>query len=60
MLGPTVELGAYLGGAWVVISGARTRATVSINYIRRLITPLISTYEPPSRNEECHWDPSVY
>ena len=33
-----------LGGSWLVIS----RATVVITHIRGLITPLITTHEPPS------------
>ena len=33
-----------LGGSWVVIS----RVTILITHIRGLITPLITTHEPPS------------
>ena len=42
-----------LGGSWVVISGVITRVTIVITYIRGLIliTPLITTHEPPSRPE---------
>ena len=38
-----------LGGSWVVISGVISRVTTSITHIRGLITPLITTHEPPSR-----------
>ena len=40
--------GTLLGGSWVVISGAISRVTIDITYIRGLITPLITTHEPPS------------
>ena len=36
-----------LGGSWVVISGVRT-------VIRGLITPLITTHEPPSNDPRAH------
>ena len=39
-----------LGGSWVVISGFISRVTIVISQIRGLITPLITTHEPPSRN----------
>ena len=35
-----------LGGSWVVINGVISRVTI---HIRALITPLITTHEPPSR-----------
>ena len=38
-----------LGGSWVVISGVISRVTVFITHIRGLITPLITTHEPPRR-----------
>ena len=38
-----------LGGSWVIISGVRSRVTVVITHLRGLITPLITTPEPPSR-----------
>ena len=38
-----------LGGSWLVISRVIGRITLLITYIRALITPLITTYEPPSR-----------
>ena len=41
--------GPLLEGSWLVISGAISRATLVITYIRGLITPFISTHEPPSR-----------
>ena len=37
------------GGSWVVISGVISKVTVLITLIRGLITPLITTHEPPSR-----------
>ena len=37
-----------LGGSWVVISGVLSRVTIVITQIRGLITPLITTHEPPS------------
>ena len=40
---------ALLGGSWVVISGVISRVTVFITHIRGLITPRITTHEPPSR-----------
>ena len=38
-----------LGGSWVVISRVISRATVHITHIGGLMTPLITTHEPPSR-----------
>ena len=37
-----------LGGSWVVISGVISRVTILITHIRGLISPLITTHEPPS------------
>ena len=37
-----------LGGSWVVISRVISRVTILIIHIRRLITSLITTHEPPS------------
>ena len=42
-------LGFRLGGSWVVITGLRSRVTTVITHIRGLITPLVTTHEPPSR-----------
>ena len=42
-------LGGILGGSWLVISRVISRVTIVITYIRGLITPLITTHEPPSR-----------
>ena len=42
----TVE---YFFGSWAVISGVISRVTILISHIRGLITPLITTHEPPSR-----------
>ena len=38
-----------LGGSWVVISRVISKVTIIITHNRRLITPLITTPEPPSR-----------
>ena len=35
-------------GSWVVISGIISRVTTLITHIRGLITPLVTTHEPPS------------
>ena len=40
---------AVLGGSWVGISRVITRVTILITLIRGLLTPLITTHEPPSR-----------
>ena len=37
-----------LGGSWVVISGVISRVSILIAHIRGLVTPLITTHEPPS------------
>ena len=37
-----------LGGSWVVISRVIIKVTILITRIRGLITPLITTHEPPS------------
>ena len=37
-----------LGGSWVDISRVISRRTIVITHIRGLITPLITTHEPPS------------
>ena len=37
-----------LGGSWVVISGVIIRVAIIITHNRGLITPLITTHEPPS------------
>ena len=36
-----------LGGSWVVLS--RLISRITITYIRGLITPVITSHEPPSR-----------
>ena len=38
-----------LGGSWLLISRAISRITAVITHIKGLITPLITTHEPPSR-----------
>ena len=40
--------GGLLGGSWVVISRVISRITIGITHIKGLITPFISTHEPPS------------
>ena len=37
-----------LGGSWVVIIGVISRVTIVATQFRGLITPLITTHEPPS------------
>ena len=44
----SIHVQTLLGGSWVVISGAISKATVVVTHIRGLITILITTYEPPS------------
>ena len=39
---------SLLGGSRVVISGVVSRITIIITHIRGLISPLITTHEPPS------------
>ena len=38
-----------LGGSWVVISRVISKEIILMTHIRGLITPLITTHEPPSR-----------
>ena len=38
-----------LGGSWGVISGVISRVSILTTHIRGLITPFITTHEPPSR-----------
>ena len=37
------------GGSWLVINRVISRVTILITHIGGLITPLITTHEPPSR-----------
>ena len=37
-----------LGGSWVVVSRFISRIAVVITHIRGLMTPLVTTHEPPS------------
>ena len=46
---PLMTRQLLLGGSWGAISGVISRVAVIITYIRGLITPLITTHEPPSR-----------
>ena len=39
---------SILGGSWVVISGVISRVTIVITHVKGLITPLITSHEPPS------------
>ena len=39
----------YFLGSWLVISRVISRITIVITHITGLITPLITTHEPPSR-----------
>ena len=41
--------GLVLGGSLVAINGLISRVTIVISHIRGLITPLITTHEPPSK-----------
>ena len=41
-----------LGGPWVVINGVIIRVTILISHIRGLVTPFMTTHEPPSRPTE--------
>ena len=38
-----------LGGSWVVINEVIIRVTILLTHVRGLITPLVTTHEPPSR-----------
>ena len=38
----------WVGGSWVVTSRIVSRLTMVITYIKGLITPLITTHEPPN------------
>ena len=44
-----------LGGSWVVISRNISRETILITHMRGLITPLITTHEPPSSGGTTSW-----
>ena len=46
-----------LGGSWVVLSGVISRVTVIKTHIRGLITPFITTHEPPTI---VRWTPKPY
>ena len=45
---PSDNLQPLLGGSWVVISGVISRVTIVITQIGGLITPFITSHEPPS------------
>ena len=42
---------SLLGGSWAVVNGVRSRVTI---HISGLITPLITTHEPPSKGPCTH------
>ena len=42
-----MRLNTILGGSWVVFSGVISRVTIVITHLRGLITPFITTHEPP-------------
>ena len=46
----TGESPGLLGGSWVVISGVISRVTMVITPIMGLLTPFVTTHEPPSRD----------
>ena len=48
----TASPSPLLGGSWVVIGGVISRVTIVIAQIRGLITPLITTREPPSNSNQ--------
>ena len=37
------------GGSWVAINGVLSRVAILVSDIRGLLTPLVTTHEPPSR-----------
>ena len=41
-----------LGASWVGISGVLSKVTILLTLIRGLITPLVTTHEPPSIDSE--------
>ena len=47
--GTTEEPRFVLGSSWVVISGVISKVAILITLIRGLITPLMTTHEPPSK-----------
>ena len=51
--GTLLKPSQILGGSWVAISrNIISRATILITHIRGLITPLITTHEPPSNGDD--------
>ena len=48
-----------LGGSRVVISGAISRVSILITHIKGLITPLITTHEPPSNTPKSQRLPTL-
>ena len=47
-LGPTSLSASLLGGSWVVITGVMSPLIWVITIVSLIITPLITTHEPPS------------
>ena len=58
-VGPALAPESLLGGSWVVMSNVVGRITIVITYIRELITPLITTHEPPSTTRISAPDPKT-
>ena len=48
-----------LGGSWVAISGVTSRITIVITPVRGLVTPLITTHEPPSKVLKCFYSATL-
>ena len=44
-----IVLSLLLGGSWVVRTGVISKVTILITPFTGLITPLVSTHEPPSK-----------
>ena len=44
-----------LGGSWVVIRGVVSKIAILTTLIKGLITPLMTTHEPPSRGQLGAW-----
>ena len=47
-----LSLEHLLGGSWVVVAGVTSPRMSLIHMVTLLLTPLITTHEPPSR--DCH------
>ena len=49
-----------LGGSWAVISGVVSPLIWVITIVTLLITPLITTHEPPSMEPRCTFEARIY